>query len=306
MNIREFALITFTILGQMAAGSMLVLMIIRAYLSMKAKIEEVDNLLDGPLFIVVPIMGLALLASLMHLNNLANVVKAVPNLDSSWLSREVVFSVIFVVLAVIYTFMQWRKLGGHVLRALIGWVTALVGLVQTYAMGMVYMLRTQPAWNTVATPITFFVTSLLLGGLAVAVALMVNQGRTAKKDSKAELQRQALLRQIIQGIAMGSLILIGVEFIVLPIYMAYLSTQGSSALQSLMLMVGPFFGILIFRLVLIFVGAGILGAYLYRNAGLPGGEKSMAALTYSAFVLVLIGEVMGRILFYASHVRIGL
>ncbi len=296
MNIREWALITFTILGQMASGAMLVLMVVRAYLAMKAKTEEVDKMLDGPLFIVVPIMGLALLASLLHLNNLSNVVNAVPNLGSSWLSREVVLAVTFVVLAVIYTFLQWRKIGGNTLRTLIGWITALVGVAQIYAMGMVYMIRTQPAWNTLATPINFFVTALLLGGLAVAVAMMV-------MHSEAENQ-SPLFRQVLQGIALGAVILLGIEFLILPIYMAYLATQGPVALESLTLMVGPYFGTLVLRLIAIFVGVGILVTYLSRN--LPGREKAMATLTYSAFILVFAGEVMGRILFYVTHIRVGL
>lgn len=299
MDIREWALITFTILAQMAAGAMLVLMVIRAYLRSKVTTQEVDGMLDGPTFIVVPIMGLALLASLLHLNNLTNVVKAVPNLGSSWLSREVVLGVVFVVLAVIYTFVQWRKLGSEALRTVIGWVTAAVGMFEVYAMAMVYMIRTQPAWNTMATPITFFVSSLLLGGLAVAVAMLVMPGNVTEKQS-------AQLRQVIQGTALGAMILLGIEFLVLPIYMAYLATQGPAANQSLMLMVGPFMGTLVIRLLLIFLGAGILGTFLYRNAGMPGHEKTVATLTYGAFALVFVAEIMGRILFYATHIRIGL
>lgn len=299
MDIREWALITFTILAQMAAGAMLVLMVIRTYLKSKATTQEVDGMLDGPTFIVVPVMGLALLASLLHLNNLVNVVKAVPNLGSSWLSREVVLGVAFVVLAVIYTFVQWRKLGSESLRTVIGWVTAAVGMFQVYAMAMVYMIRTQPAWNTMATPITFFVSSLLLGGLAVAVTMLVLPGKATEKQS-------VQLRQVLQGTALGAMILLGIEFLVLPVYMAYLATQGPAANQSLMLMVGPFMGTLVIRLLLIFVGAGILGTFLYRNASLPGHEKTVATLTYSAFALVFVAEVMGRILFYATHIGIGL
>ena len=111
MNLNEWALVVFTILGQMAAGAMLTIMVIRTFLASRAKTEVVDAMLDGPLFLVVPLMGVALLASLLHLNNLGNVIKAVPNLGSSWLSREVVISVVFVALAIVYTFMQWRKLG---------------------------------------------------------------------------------------------------------------------------------------------------------------------------------------------------
>lgn len=306
MNIREWALITFTILAQMAAGAMLVLMVVRAYITSKATSQDADSMLDGPLFIVVPIMGAALLASLLHLNNLVNVVKAVPNLDSSWLSREVVLGVAFVVLAVVYTFIQWRKLGSGALRNIIGWITALVGLTQVYAMGMVYMIRTQPSWNTLATPVTFFVSSLLLGGLVVAVAMLINQGQTQKKSIQVAEKLAPHLRRVLQGTAISAVILLGIEFLVLPIYMAYLATQGSTALESVMLMVGPYLATLVIRLLLIFVGAGILATYLYRNAGMPGREKAVATLTYGAFALVFVSEIMGRILFYATHVRIGL
>ena len=49
----------------------------------------------------------------------------------------------------------------------------------------------------------------------------------------------------------------------------------------------------------------MLGFYLYQNAATPGHEKLMRALAYSAFALVFVAEVVGRFLFYASHVRIG-
>lgn len=306
MNIREWALLTFTILGQMAAGAMLVLMVVRAYATAKAGLKEADRMTDGPLFIVVPIMGLALLASLLHLNNLGNVVNAVPNLGSSWLSREVVISVAFVIVAALYTFLQWRKIGSNGLRTVIGWITVVIGLVQTYAMSMVYMIRTQPAWNTLATPIAFFVTTLLLGALVVAVALVINYSINQKKDTNAAEKQLDLLRDALQGIAITAIVLLGIEFLVLPVYMAYLATQGIAALESLQMMTGAYGATLVIRLLFVFIGVGVLVTYLYRNASSAGKEKAMASLVYSAFVLVLAGEVMGRFLFYATHVRIGL
>ena len=89
----------------------------------------------------------------------------------------------------------------------------------------------------------------------------------------------------------------------LPLYMAYL---GSAALGSLKLMTGMYGSSLVMRLVLVFAGAGVLAAYLYRAASSAGKEQLMATLVYSAFVLVLVGEVMGRFLFYATHLRLGL
>lgn len=298
MDIREWALLIFTILGQIATGALFVLMVVRAYAVKKAGVEQADRLTDKPLYIVVPIMLLALLASVLHLGNPINIVGAVPNLGSSWLSREVVAAVVFVILAGVYTLMQWRKISTDMVRMVIGWIAALVGIFQTYSMAMVYMIRTQPSWNTFATPVTFLVTCLLLGALSIAAALVATRRRDNEQDS--------LVRDILRGIAVAAIVLVGIEFVVLPVYVVYLSTKGGAALQSLNMMVGQFGVALILRLVFVFVGAGMLGFYLYQNASIAGREKALSTLVYSAFVLALVGEAIGRYIFYATHVRIGL
>ena len=38
----------------------------------------------------------------------------------------------------------------------------------------------------------------------------------------------------------------------------------------------------------------------------PGRENALGNMAYAAFLLVFISEVMGRFLFYAVHVRIGI
>jgi DMSO reductase anchor subunit len=63
MNTREWALLIFTILGQLAAGMMLVLMIVRAYAVRKVGAEQASYLTDVPFYLVFPIMGVAMLAS---------------------------------------------------------------------------------------------------------------------------------------------------------------------------------------------------------------------------------------------------
>lgn len=297
MDIREWALLIFTIFAQVSTGALLALLIVRTYAVGKAGVEQADRLTDKPLYTVIPIMLLALLASLFHLGSPLNIAKAVPNLGSSWLSREVIAAVVFVILAGVYTVMQWRKIGPQAVRTAIGWLAALVGLYQTYAMSLVYMIRTQPAWNTFATPVTFITTSLLLGALLIAVAIVAT--RSANLD-------EGLLRGALRGIAVTSIVLVGVEFVVLPVYTIYLSTQGAAALQSLNIMIGPLAGILILRLVLGFLGAGVLAFYLYQTASVAGKGKALAIVAYGAFLLALIGEAMGRYIFYAAHVGVGL
>ncbi len=101
MDTREWALLAFTILGQTAAGLMIVLMIVRTFIAAIVGSEPADRLTKLPLFLVVPVMALAMLASLFHLGSPLHIVRAVPNIDSSWLSREVVLAVTFVVFAAI-------------------------------------------------------------------------------------------------------------------------------------------------------------------------------------------------------------
>ena len=305
MNAREWALITFTILTQMSVGSFLVLGIVHYYANRKAGMKEADRLSDYALLAIVVTFGLALLASLLHLGNPLNAPRAVTHLATSWLSREILFGVLFAGLAVVFAFMQWRKIASFAVRNVIAWIAALVGLVLVYVESQVYMLPTEPSWNSLATPVTFFVTSLLLGSLAMGAAFVTNYAYLQRKDPKEAKVQSELLRGSLRGIAVASVVLLGVEFVVVPIYVAYLATGSAAAVASAKLMIGPFGLVFVLRLLFAFVGAGIFGVFLYQITQAAGKEKTLGYLAYSAFVLVLVAEVLGRFLFYATRVRIG-
>jgi len=300
MNTREWALLIFSILTQLAVGMMLILMIVRAYAVRKVGAEKASQLMELPFYAVAPIMVLALVASLFHLGKVLNIIGAVPNLGSSWMSREVVFAVAFLILAAVFAFLQWRKAGAQLLT-IIGWITAFVGLVVLYCMGMTYMLPAQPAWNTLATPINFYLAALLLGALGTAVVLLVSYARMQDKGADVE----GFVRNTLQTIAVVGIVLLGLEFLVLPLYMGFLSTQGVAALHSLGLMFSDYGVLLALRVIFVFAGAGVLAAYLFRRASISGNPKILANLAYGAFALVLLGEILARFLFYATHYRIG-
>ena len=162
MNARDWALITFTILVQMSVGSMWVLGMAHYFAARKHGAEEADRLSDRALLALVPVIALAFLASLLHLGNPFSSYRAVTNLGSSWLSREIFFGVIFAVLAFLFAFLQWRKIGSFALRNVIAWLAAVDGLVLVFSMSNVYLLQSQPAWNSWATPVSFFATTFLL------------------------------------------------------------------------------------------------------------------------------------------------
>ena len=307
MTVREWALVTFSILAQMSVGAFVVLGIVHYYANRKAGMEEANRLSDRALIAIIVTLGLGLLASLFHLGNPLRAPTAVTNLATSWLSREIFFGVIFAVLGAIFAVMQWFKLGTFAVRNVIAWIAAAVGLVLVYCMSRVYMIAEQPAWNTIITPLSFFVTTLMLGALALGAAFVANYAYVRVKDPQGAEVQLGLLRDVLKGIAIAGVVLVGVELVMLPLYMGYLATAGSpAALKSAGMLMGPLGLTYFLRLALAFLGAGVFGVFLYITAGQPGKERSMSTLAYGAFVLVLAAEVLGRVLFYTTHVRIGL
>jgi anaerobic dimethyl sulfoxide reductase subunit C (anchor subunit) len=307
MDLREWALIGFTILMQLAVGAFVVLGVVH-YATQRAKgVAEADRLSDRSLLAIGPVVGLALIASLFHLGNPLNAPRAITNLATSWLSREILFSVLFTLLGAAFAFMQWRKLGSFTLRAGLAGVAAVIGLIGVYSMSLIYQLPTQPAWNTPATTVTFFTTTLLLGVLALGAAFVANYAYVQRTNPGCADAQCELLRTYLRYFALAAVGLAGIQLIVAPLVVSYLAASpAEAARQSAALMYREFGLVFGLRLALVFIGAGLLGLFIYRNALSAGREKVAGNLAYAAFAIVLVAEVLGRFVFYASHVKVGL
>jgi anaerobic dimethyl sulfoxide reductase subunit C len=306
MNIKDWALVVFTILAQMSVGAFVLQRFVHLYATRKASVEEADRMNDRAVVVIILTLGLGFLASLLHLGSPVTAPKAVLNYATSWLSREILLGVAFVVLGALFALLQWFKIGPAVLRNVIAWIASAFGLGLVYSMAMVYMLPTMPSWNTLATPILFFVTTFLLGALALGVAFVVNYAMVQKKDPGCADAQCQLLRSTMSWIAILAVVLVGIELVVIPINLAFLAVSGPEAQASLGMMIGQFGLAFFLRLLLAFVGAGVLGLFLYQAAQEVGKEKVLSYMAYGAFALVIVAEVMGRYLFYVTTVQIGL
>lgn len=87
MDMREWALVAFTILAQMAVGSFLVLGVVHFLAQRKAGEAEADRLSDRALLAIGPVLVLGMIASLLHLGTPLSAYRAVTNVGTSWLSR---------------------------------------------------------------------------------------------------------------------------------------------------------------------------------------------------------------------------
>jgi anaerobic dimethyl sulfoxide reductase subunit C (anchor subunit) len=307
MDVREWSLIAFTILSQLAVGAFVVLGVVHFFAARAAGNDEADRLSDRALLAIGPVLVLGLIGSLGHLGNPLNAPRAVANLATSWLSREILAAVLFTVVGGLFAILQWRKIATFPVRQALAVLAAAIGLFQVFAMAMVYQLPVQPVWNSPATFVAFFTTALLLGALALGAAFVANYAYLQRTQPGCAAAQCQLLRAALRGIAVAAVVLLGVELVTVPLQIAALAAGPSAAAQTAAArLFGEFGPVLALRLVLVFAGAGLAALFLYRNAASAGRERVMGSLAYAAFALVLVAEVLGRFVFYASHVKIGL
>lgn len=287
---KERSLTAFTILSQMAVGVFWALGALHVWAVRQAGMAAADALTDKALLVVSPFMVLGLLTSFFHLGTPLNAWRAFANLRSSWLSREVLFAVLFTGASGLFTGWQWFKVGTFAARNVAAWAVTLIGLALITSMANAYRVRTVPAWNTGATPASFFTTALLLGGLVVGVILTVNS------DAPPKLSRSAL-----QWIALSAIVLLGMQLVIILLWVTGLAAGQGAALRAAARITQEHRLILRLRLALAVVGIAVAGVALS-----PWGEGTGADVTIIlAFGLALASEVLGRLLFYEARVRRG-
>ncbi len=164
---REGPLVTFTLLAQAAAGTYGVLAGSQLAAA-AAGLPGPAYLNRGALLFVLALAALAMLASFLHLGTPRRAYRAVLNLRSSWLSREIFTVSLFagcVALQAGYTLVQ----DPGTLSPAILLFTSVVALALVFCISRVYMLRTMPAWNSWSTFVSFLSAALLLGSMAALV-----------------------------------------------------------------------------------------------------------------------------------------
>lgn len=307
MNTNELALVIFTVVMQMTVGAFCVLGGAHFFAARRYGVEEADKLSDRALLAIGPFVVFSLLVTLLHLGNPLKAYGAVMNVGSSWLSREILLSLLFCVGGAAFAFVQWRKLSTATVRNALALVVAIIGVALVYSMAMIYRLSTVPAWNSLATPASFFITTFLLGSLAIGAALVANFWYIRRRNLDKNNVQQTMLATTLRWIALFAIALLGLQFVIMPLYLTSLTTQGTPAAEASVALLaqqqGLIFGL---RLALLFIGAGLLGVYVYASASSESRLRIISNVTYAAFALVLIAELLGRYLFYASMVGVGL
>jgi len=308
MNTSDWSLVLFTLLAQMSVGAFLLLGAVHFFAARAAGVEEADKMSDRALLPIGVVLVAGFVASLLHLGNPLNAPRALTHIGSSWLSREILFGVLFAVTGFVFAILQWRKIFTPTVRNLIAFVAGLLGLGLVYTMSMVYYsMPAIPGWNTLATPLWFFATTFLLGALSIGVAFVANY-TILKRRGDAALETQVnLLRGSLRWLSLLAILMAGVHFVVTPLFTASLAvTDTVASNETANMLLGDFGLLFALRMLLVFVGAGVLGLFLYQSAVRQDRVGTVSLLAYTAFATVLASEFIGRFLFYATYARDGL
>lgn len=284
MFAEEWPLLMFTLLTQLAVGTYIFITVIR---SLKKKIDSKQSIkiTKFGMFLIGPIMLLAFVASVFHLGDPFGAYRSIGNLGSSWLSREIIFAGGFFALWIVTYYLD-RK---GVWNQIVGWVTSIVGLGAIFSMASIYATSIKPAWSDVNTYLAFYGTTILFGAVTSMLVIMLS------KEEKPEG-----LANILKGIGLVGLAAIVIQLIYLPVYVAGLSSSGLAGIESASLITNEYAIATIIRWGLSIVGLAIFGYVFFRKSE----PKTQYTVFYTAFALVLVGEFLGRYIFYATGVSI--
>jgi anaerobic dimethyl sulfoxide reductase subunit C (anchor subunit) len=286
MFAEEWPLMMFTLISQLAIGSYIILAFVRTLVSRQDN-SEARQLTNPGFKAVGALMILALIFSLFHLGTPTGAYRSILNLGSSWLSREILTAGAFLVFWFL-SYQAYKKDSAS--SGVISIVTMVIGLAAIYSMANIYSHSIRPAWTNVNTYVAFFGATFALGSLGAAA--LVVYGAKGRQLSSAIL---GSLKKV-NVIAALAVIL---PLVYLPVYISGLAGGNAAAQASAQILTGSYLVPLIIRALLSLGGVGVL-FYAFK-AGRNALPKNWV---YLALVLVMIGEFMGRYVFYGSGISI--
>jgi anaerobic dimethyl sulfoxide reductase subunit C (anchor subunit) len=306
MNVREWALPVYTILMQLTVGSLFVLWMIRSLANSKFSHQEIDRIIRNPIIVIAFTAVVAMIGSHFHLSKPFHSFLAVLNFKSSWLSREIVFTVLFFLTTMSLLYLTYFRVHHRRLITTLGWLAILLGTILIYCMARIYLLPTQVAWNSSTVIVSFYTTSLVLGVMAIA-CLMVLDLKFAEIQKTDDVSlRVEVIRYLFGGLTLMTSLLVIVRILTLYLQMHQLSQGDLIARTSLRLLLELYQPLLILRVIVLLFAAIYFATSVYRILRSQLPPQNLMLPVYLSCLLILVGEILGRFLFYATHIRVGI
>ncbi|HHY27624.1 MAG TPA: dimethyl sulfoxide reductase anchor subunit [Desulfitobacterium dehalogenans] len=266
----EFALIIFTICVQAAVGLILFTAI--------AKQLNKDGIFKTAVVAAAGLAIVGLLASFLHLGHPIAAINTLMGFATSWLSREIWFTSAFTGLTVLAALLIYFKPAAQKAINILIILAAAIGLIDVLVMASVYTSSSVAAWQSGSIVVEFYAAAISMGAL-LFLAL------SAKEDT-------GKMRKIV-AIAVAAAFMI--QAVAMIPYYNSLGGSTNLALQQSHAILSGMMPAMVLKWAAILVGAGLLF--------LPVKEKNKGvSLILGATALVMIGQIVGRYLFFAIKI----
>jgi DMSO reductase anchor subunit len=295
MNI-ETSLLLFLLLEGIGVGTLIAaatLELVLAAKSSRAGNASYNKAIQFGVWLGFAALVVGLAISLTHLGHPERFWLAYAEISKSWLSREGVFGVLTLIAAAVYSWTWIRAkgeaAGGKTIHLWIGGVVIVLGLIMLFSTSMIYAsIRSIPLWNGALLVLLFLASALALGFFLLPVLAW-----------KPLSQDTSLLGRLI-GWCLAALIALivvnGLTFVQLNIGLTNAAADSLAAFE------GPYLGITLVRLLIGLVLPLVL-------IGLAIGEKRNSRIyiyLVGGFGFLLVGEILGKVLFFLPAIRVGI
>lgn len=275
----EWPLVLFTVIGQCVVGGTIITGLAWQLASGNALLQK---RIVYSMFFLWGLMGLGFIASVLHLGSPMRAFNSLNRVGHSALSNEIASGSLFFAAGGLW----WLVAVFNKLPARLGvvwiWLTMLLGLLFVLAMTLVYQIDTVPAWFTGYTTLGFFMT-MLLGGPPLGMLLLNIAGCQFHGKTIITISLLALFISVATAMLQTSS-LAGIH----------------SSVQQASTLIPHYARWQLGRVLLLALG---LGCWLWPLCQrMPPKMPQLLA----GFVLVLAGELIGRLLFYGLHMTVGM
>lgn len=282
MRNNEWSLVFFTLISQLSVGILLIFCFLNfAY----PNVEESNGIwLKSPEILILILLGIAAIISLLHLGKPMNATNSMNNYIGSWISKEIISLGLLLAMVFVLFLMKWVFISPIWLLNSMMIISSIAGIVFIYSMSRIYMIETIPTWNTLFTPFSFFMSVTLFSLLSIF----------SIKSVGTNLVPYELI------------VLVFIVFLVLllainVLHQFNLLRLENLGIDNLFFNKGIYLSLFIGRVLLIVLAIGCL-LIIYANI-----EKTQLnqLLEYILISGLLVQEIIGRILFYQSYIRLG-
>jgi DMSO reductase anchor subunit len=257
---------------------------------------EAGFCLKSPDFLALLMLAVAVFFSFLHLGKKSNAVNSLNHLSSSWLSREI-FAVLLFGSSVLLAFLL-RMLNPQAEWAIPASLifSSLTGIFLVTAISKVYLIKTIPPWNSWHTPMSFFLSALSLGAVTLILISLIHFENPETNPAFTKFTA------CISWIAVA---LIAIEIIATLVFHSALTKQSPAGIEQISFTSGTYHTLKLVRIFILFVALVFIVYFIIQLPGSSDIFHTYLRFFSMIFALVIIEEIIGRYLFYASYYRVG-